>query len=46
MLFRVGKGWKRIPIHLCVEIVGIFATSNNVFRLMVKILLKFGGLRL
>jgi hypothetical protein len=29
-----------------VEIVGIFATSNNVFGLMVKNLLKFGGLKL
>jgi hypothetical protein len=29
-----------------VEIVGFFATSNNVFGLMVKSLLNFGGLRL
>jgi hypothetical protein len=38
--------WKRIPIFLCVEFVGVFATSNNIFGLMVKGLLEFGGLRL
>jgi hypothetical protein len=40
------KAWKRIPILLCVEFVGVFATSNNIFGLMVKGLLEFGGLRL
>jgi hypothetical protein len=42
----VVYGWKSIPIHLCVEIVGISATSNNVFGLIVKNLLNFGGLKL
>jgi len=32
-------------ILLCVEITGISTTSDNVFRLMVKGLLEFGGLR-
>ncbi len=40
------QAWKRIPILLCVEFVGVFATSNNIFGLMVKGLLEFGGLRL
>jgi hypothetical protein len=38
--------WKRIPILLCVESIGVFATSNNIFGLMVNGLLKFGGLGL
>jgi hypothetical protein len=40
------QAWKRIPILLCVESVGVFVTSNNIFGLMVKSLLEFGGLRL
>ncbi len=34
------QGWKRIPILLCVESIVVFATSNNIFGLMVKGLLK------
>jgi hypothetical protein len=30
------QGWKRIPIFLCVESIRVFATSNNIFGLMVK----------
>jgi len=33
----VVHGWKRIMILLCVEIIGISTTSDNVFRLMVKV---------
>jgi hypothetical protein len=40
------QGWKRIPILLCVEFIRVFATSNNIFGLMVKGLFKFGGLGL
>jgi hypothetical protein len=40
------QGWKSVPILLCVESIGVFTTSNNIFELMVKGLLKFGGLRL
>jgi len=40
------QAWTKIPILLCVGFVGVFATSNNIFGLMVKGLLKFGGLRL
>jgi len=40
------QGWKRVPILLCVESIRVFATSNNIFGLMVKGLLKFCGLRL
>jgi len=32
-------------ILLCVEIIGVSSTFDNVFRLMVKGLLEFGGLR-
>lgn len=41
----VVHGWKRIMILLCVEIIGVSSTFDNVFRLMVKGLLEFGGLR-
>ncbi len=39
------QGWKNISILLCVESIGVFTTSNNIFGLMVKGLLKFGGLK-
>jgi hypothetical protein len=42
----VVQGWKKIPIPVCVESIGVFATSNNIFGLMVKGLLEFGGLGL
>jgi hypothetical protein len=38
--------WKKIAILLCVESMGVSTTSNNIFGLTVKDLLKFGGLRL
>jgi len=38
--------WKKIAILLCVESMGVSTTSNNIFGLIVKDLLKFGGLRL
>jgi hypothetical protein len=37
------QGWKKIPILLCVESIGVFATFNNIFGLMVKGLFEFGG---
>jgi hypothetical protein len=40
------QGWKRIPILLCVESIRVSTKSNNIFRLMVKGLSKFGGLGL
>ncbi len=42
----VVQAWKRIPIFLCVETIAVFATSNNIFVLMIEIYLDFGGLRL
>ncbi len=42
-LYVVQK-WKHIPILLCVEAVNLFATSDNIFSLMVKCMLDFGGL--
>jgi len=42
-LYVVQK-WKRIPILLCVEAVSLYATSDNIFFLMVKCMLNFGGL--
>ncbi len=41
----VVHGWKRIMILLCVEVTRVSTTSDNVFKLMVKGLLEFGGLR-
>jgi hypothetical protein len=38
----VVQGWKRILIFLCVETIGVFATSDNVFGLIVKSLFKVG----
>jgi len=43
-LYVVQK-WRRIPILLCVEAVSLSATSDNVFSLMVRCILDFGGLR-
>jgi hypothetical protein len=40
-----GAWMEEIMILLCVEITRVSTTSNNVFRLMVKGLLEFGGLR-
>jgi hypothetical protein len=42
----VVQAWKRIPILLYVEIVGVFATFDNIFALMVETCLDFGGLGL
>jgi hypothetical protein len=36
--------WKRIPILLCVKAVNLSTTSDNIFSLMVKCMLDFGGL--
>jgi hypothetical protein len=41
----VVLAWKRIPI-LCVDGVGMFATIDNVFVLMLKYTIEFGGLEL
>jgi hypothetical protein len=38
----VVQGWKRILIFLCVDTIRVFATSNNVFGLIVKSLFKVG----
>ncbi len=38
----VVLGWKRILIFLCVDTIRVFATSNNVFGLIVKSLFKVG----
>ncbi len=40
------QAWKRIPILLCVSTIGVSITSNNIFALVFKILLDFGGLGL
>jgi hypothetical protein len=42
-LYVVQK-WKHIPILLCVEVVSLSAASDNIFYLMVKCMLDFGGL--
>jgi hypothetical protein len=42
-LYVVQK-WKCIPILLCVEAINLFATFDNIFSLMVKCMLYFGGL--
>ncbi len=38
--------WKRILIFLCVQTVGMLATFDNIFSLMLKCLVEYGGLRL
>ncbi len=38
--------WKIIPIPLCVEIISMPSTFNNIFSLMVKSFQNFGGLSL
>ncbi len=38
--------WRRIPVLLYVETMGMFATFNNIFGLMLKCLINFGGLGL
>jgi hypothetical protein len=43
---HVVQGWKRIPILLCVETIGVSSTFDNIFSLMVRSLQDFGGLRL
>jgi hypothetical protein len=35
-LYVVQK-WRRIPILLCVEVISLFATFNNIFSLMVNV---------
>jgi hypothetical protein len=42
----VVQGWKRIPILLCVETIGMLSTFDNIFSLMVRSLQDFGGLGL
>lgn len=42
----VVLAWKRIPIFLYVDGVGMFATIDNVFVLMLKCIIEFGGLGL
>jgi hypothetical protein len=44
--FVCGVSLERLPIFSCVETIGVFATSNTIFALMLKILLAFGGLKL
>jgi hypothetical protein len=38
--------WKRILIFLCVQTVGMLATFDNIFSLMLKCLVEYGGLGL
>jgi hypothetical protein len=42
----VIQQWKRISILLCVQIVGKLATLDNIFYLMLKCLVEYGGLGL
>jgi len=42
-LYVVQK-WRHIPILLCVEALSLSATFDNIFSLMVKCMLDFGGL--
>jgi signal transduction histidine kinase len=42
----VVQGWKRIPILLRVETIGMSSTFDNNFPLMVRSLQDFGGLGL
>jgi hypothetical protein len=44
MMYVLQK-WRCIPIFLCVEVVSLSTTSNNVFSLMFKCMLDFCGLR-
>jgi len=41
----VMQKWKRIPILLCVEVVSLFTTFDNIFSLTIKCMLDFGGLK-
>ncbi len=38
--------WKRILILLCVQTMGTSTTFDNIFSLMLKCLVEYGGLRL
>ncbi len=38
--------WKKILIFLCVLTMGMSATFNNIFSLMLKYLVEYGGLGL
>ncbi len=42
-LYVVQK-WRHIPIILCVEAISLSTTFDNIFSLMVKCMLDFGGL--
>jgi hypothetical protein len=42
-LYELQK-WKLIPILLCVEAISLSTTFDNIFSLMVKCMLDFGGL--
>jgi hypothetical protein len=44
MSLYVVQKWKHIPILLCVEALSLSATFDNIFSLMVKCMLDFGGL--
>ncbi len=48
MLFNpplCGPNWTKIPILFCLNQVSVYATSNNIFVLMFKWFLEFGGSR-
>jgi hypothetical protein len=38
------QAYKRILIFLCVETIGVFATFDNIFGLLLKSLTRFVGL--
>jgi hypothetical protein len=40
----VVQAWKRIPILLCVETIGVLVTFDDIFVLLVEACLDFGGL--
>ncbi len=42
----VVQNWTKIPILFYLDQVSVYATSNNIFVLMFKCFLEFGGLRL
>ncbi len=42
----VVQQWKTILIFLCVRTMGMSTTSDNIFSLMLKCLVKYGGLGL
>jgi hypothetical protein len=42
----VIEQWKRILILLCVQLMGMLATTDNIFSLMLKCLVEYGGLGL